>query len=247
MIVATDFDGTLFQNNTVCENDLKAIKFLKENNVTFIIVTGRSFKMIEQDLKKFGLRPDYLICNNGGIIFDERYNVVNRIDIDYECATKIVQHFIRHPLKGFGVSDGINFGKFSNSVQPSKFNTAINPEEIIEKGDINSFYINTGQLKNEDIYSFLRKFDKYISFFKNVDTIDVVAREVSKASALQRIKQKIGKKRVITIGDNHNDLSMIEKYEGYAIKGGECILHKYAKHIVNNVYEVVEIIQRKEN
>ena len=46
---------------------------------------------------------------------------------------------------------------------------------------------------------------------------------------------------VITIGDNYNDVSMLENFNSFIIKGDKNIEDK-AKYVVNNFKEMLEII-----
>ena len=75
-LLATDYDGTLRYAQDVMPEDLKSIEEWKNKGNKFVIVTGRSKESIDAQIKLFNLPCDYLITNNGGMVFDENGNVL---------------------------------------------------------------------------------------------------------------------------------------------------------------------------
>ena len=69
-VAASDFDGTLFINQNITAETLTAIKNWRAAGNKFGIVTGRSYVMLIAHLKDFGLEVDFVICDNGAIIYD---------------------------------------------------------------------------------------------------------------------------------------------------------------------------------
>ena len=68
MILASDFDGTIFIDGKISEKDIKAIRDFQEAGNLFAIVTGRAFASLFP-LIDGKIYPDAIICNNGGHIF----------------------------------------------------------------------------------------------------------------------------------------------------------------------------------
>ena len=69
-LLASDFDGTLNYGDTIMEEDLEAIKAWKEAGNEFVIVTGRSYESLKKQLDRYDLPVDYVVSNNGGMIYD---------------------------------------------------------------------------------------------------------------------------------------------------------------------------------
>ncbi len=71
LIVACDFDGTLWRNHSVSREDIAAIRRWEAAGNAFGLVTGRGISTLLEDL---ALCPpfacDFLICNNGALLCD---------------------------------------------------------------------------------------------------------------------------------------------------------------------------------
>lgn len=70
-LLATDYDGTLLFGDTLLQEDLDAIHKWREDGNLFAIVTGRSHESMMKQIAQYGLQLDYLVTNNGGMIFDK--------------------------------------------------------------------------------------------------------------------------------------------------------------------------------
>ena len=81
-LLATDYDGTLRYAQDVMPEDLKSIEEWKNKGNKFVIVTGRSKESIDAQIKLFNLPCDYLITNNGGMVFGENGHII--------CSSKVL-------------------------------------------------------------------------------------------------------------------------------------------------------------
>ena len=70
MILASDYDGTLRTKEFVDPYDVEMIEKWQKAGHTFIIVTGRSMQTFEVEMKRNRLRPDFVVANNGGALYD---------------------------------------------------------------------------------------------------------------------------------------------------------------------------------
>ncbi|WP_305154479.1 HAD family hydrolase [uncultured Dubosiella sp.] len=89
-LLATDYDGTLHYGEGIMQDDLDAIRQWKEDGNLFVIVTGRSMQSIDEQIKKFGLPCDYVISNNGGMVFDAAGKEMMANYLDYVTAVDII-------------------------------------------------------------------------------------------------------------------------------------------------------------
>lgn len=113
-LLATDYDGTLcYGYGEVMPEDLEAIARWKEAGNLFAVVTGRSGLSIHRELDKYDLKPDFLICNNGGLVFDkdgrrlsENYmETITAVDLVYAmkemdnvCSVMVNDGMARHKV-----------------------------------------------------------------------------------------------------------------------------------------------------
>ena len=69
LVLISDYDGT------ITKKDIKKLKQFQKDNL-LVIATGRYFEAIYEELIKYKIKIDYLICNNGAEIYDENYNLL---------------------------------------------------------------------------------------------------------------------------------------------------------------------------
>lgn len=89
-LLASDYDGTLHYGGAIMEEDLDAIRKWKEDGNLFVLATGRSLQSIKEQIKKFDIPYDYLITNNGGMVFDGSDNEMMANYLDYITAIDII-------------------------------------------------------------------------------------------------------------------------------------------------------------
>lgn len=223
-ILIADFDKTLFNDNYK-ENVDVINKFVDEGNV-FIIATGRNLSSLRLDLNP-ELNFSYIVCNNGGIIFDRTFNVVYRKDISDEVTLPIYNKIKRCPYVGNPLIDVST--RYEDDVCDEcnaivariidREKTKILLDEILDE-----FPVITGYLS-----------DRWL----NIDD-----QSVSKGNALKYICNLLNHdyKDAYAIGDNLNDLSMCEICNGFALSEGSDELKAVSKGIVNDITELIEML-----
>ena len=102
LVLASDFDGTWKQNGIVSDEDIQAILQFQAAGNQFGIITGRSVGMIRGELEEFKVPFDFLICNNGAVIADQNYCMVQRIDPDFEDAKENTPTYIEEVMTALG-------------------------------------------------------------------------------------------------------------------------------------------------
>lgn len=75
-MVVSDYDGTLFNGKQSLIDNIEAIDSFRKNCNLFVIATERSFPSIKKEINFYNIPYDYLICNNGSVIFDNNNNVL---------------------------------------------------------------------------------------------------------------------------------------------------------------------------
>ena len=100
-IAASDYDGTLYQQETICRENIEAIRKWRDAGGKFGVVTGRDFGMLVPQLRYYQIEFDFAVCNNGGIIFDR----VGRVLFQSRISTDVLQAIARQPC----VEDSLHF------------------------------------------------------------------------------------------------------------------------------------------
>lgn len=70
LLLACDFDGTLYRQGTIAESDRAAVSRFRERGNLFGIVTGRGATTLFRELGKHPVPFDFCVLNNGALVLD---------------------------------------------------------------------------------------------------------------------------------------------------------------------------------
>lgn len=226
-LLATDFDNTLFCKKDYYKNIRYVNKFVEEGNI-FVIITGRYINSLLKDIKDTGLKYDYLICNDGGIIFDKDLNIIYQKDIPKEIVSDIVSEYEQSDcLDGWYIDTGTDI----NKDKTSSANGLI------------------GRFNNETkAYKLLKSIkDKHgaIGGYISETWINITEKTVNKGYGLKILADylKIEEKDIFTIGDNVNDIPMSNYgFNSYCMTNSVDELKRKTLKSYNSVYLLIKDI-----
>ena len=261
ILIATDLDGTLLRNDkTISEENLSAIEYFKENGGIFTFVTGRSATVVGYiyDL----VRPNAPIgAFNGGAVIDAEKGEFISKHILSRDALELVR-LVDKKMPGMS----IQLCGFENSYF-CKTNDAM--ERHIVTGRFRDLRCHYTEVK-EDLAKILfahseeaeilklRKLlethplsEKFQFVRSDFEFLEILPKGLSKGENLVKIAEIAGvdTKRTIGIGDNENDISLIEKAGiGIAVSNASEIAKKYADIITvsNEENAIARIIKELE-
>lgn len=222
-LVLTDLDGTLVdQNGEISSENLSMIYKLKEKGIEFGIATGRPFQGAERLVKNYGLEDyiDYYITMNGLELYDvkksikeyEKFLNKKHIVFCFELFKDLDCHFVV-------VHDGkLLTDKITNY---SNKEAEINKLDIIESNDfINDLKDEYPKLIIAGDPNILKIAEERLNlentdfnYFKSHEFfLEVLPKNVSKGETLKKItnKNNVDLQKVVTFGDNNNDIHMIK-------------------------------------
>lgn len=249
-ILASDYDGTLRKNGAVDPADLAAIAHFRAAGNLFGIVTGRAYDMIAAELRHYGVDYDFLICNNGSMVFDLQGQPLIQIDIEQQLALDLIDWLDKEPDVIFGACDGKHFFSQMNGNYHVKMKneligaTVLTKEEILKSGTITAFFTRkfTDKLTNEMALRLERDFDHRLGLHPNGGTIDIGPLGITKSSAIQALQKRYPDAQITTVGDHLNDMDMVIDFNGFAMADGQEALKKVASRVVSNLKEAIEIL-----
>ncbi len=213
-IVFSDFDDTLmhyYSNKNYFDSyQLGILKKLKDKEIKFCIVTGRSVSFFYQfpELLQY---VDYILASNGAVIYDvENKKFIYSILISSDSLEKLVQY-----AKGEKISFILNsfekryqYGDWSNAICDSyQENVKYSCEQFL-------LSVNRGSL--DQCCQFLSNLRDIcvnnISNWEDYFTLDVNNILVSKGNSMKWLSQYLGISlgNVLAFGDGENDISMFE-------------------------------------
>ena len=190
MILASDFDGTIFIDGKISQKDIKAIRDFQQAGNLFAIVTGRSFASLDP-LIEGKIKPDALICNNGGHIFVKDEGGLKEV-----FKATISKAKAREFLNFYGRKIPNQMAIFTES---AKVNDLKNINESIMALAIYS----ESQIPNH--------FPEDFDFHYSIGVIDVVKKGINKQRGIEFIKDFYSYDgEIIAIGDDYNDIDFLK-------------------------------------
>ena len=209
-LLALDLDGTLFtKDKQVTAENRAALKSAEAEGVHVVITTGRPLPAITHILEDLGLLDDkhYSVTFNGGLVQRNNGDILIKKEMSREDLKQIYAVFEPLGLPMDVISDGIVYGV------PSKGNHSLyrqaNPTltfvdvESIDDIPENIVYNKVVTVCEE---AFL---DAQI---EKLPILEVMPKGVHKAVGLKLLSDylTIDKSQVMAMGDEENDLTMLE-------------------------------------
>lgn len=243
-LVAIDLDGTLLNSRSeISAANRQALVAAAERGIQFIVVTGRRFHSARPIVEQIPF-PLTLISSNGALIGSPDGEVVHRNFLPRETARVILQ--TARPFRGHGVAIFDIAGRGQVVMQegavpegPVSWYLQRSPDALAMVPDLETALITDPvQLMfggppapMEPLESLLREsaagphvhltWTKY--FTRNMSILDVMNRGCSKGGALKlwTARHGIHPSEVMAIGDNYNDLEMLQ-FSGCPVLMGNC-------------------------
>ncbi|MGL5357893.1 MAG: HAD family hydrolase [Metamycoplasmataceae bacterium] len=238
-IFASDIDGTILNDSGRPHPEtIKAIKKAREDNHIIVLATGRSIARIQPVLPLLNNEIDYLICNNGTLIFDCKKNEIfflkaiipslfeeiiafaKKHSVDFTLHTD--KESYNYPLlrandskvlENNMVEEIINFSKKFPEKKEIYNGETITQLSIHSSKDFCSKYLKEFEQKYGNDYSVC---------VANGIFLDINPNNISKWTGLLEIanKLKIDEDKIVTFGDSGNDYEMIKNSgnNGYALE-----------------------------
>ena len=231
-ILISDFDNTFFTDNI--KNNIKLVNsFMKEGNI-FVIATGRPLYLLKPELIKLNIKYNYLICNDGAVIFDENDQIIDKTNIDYVSAVQIynllkrnsdIRHVYIDAIYDFGDLDVENFN-----------------------GVLAMPYFDSDA---DDLIKDICKRFPTIQGYKSHKWINILSASANKGNAIKFLEVKNDWKEsdIYVIGDNKNDISMTIYENSYGVKAGNKEFLSKCNYQVDEFKDLIEklLIKPKQN
>lgn len=252
-LLASDYDGTLKYLDHVTKQDIDSIKKWQEEGNLFVMDTGRSMESILEEMKKYGIHPDFYVTNNGGMLFDRNLNELFSSYLDPLMSHDII--FIAKSLPGvvsYVVNDGFHRHRIvvDDSLEEKRYpglEPDISEEELLAMGKYAQIVISYET--QEEASAIARRLNEHfpdaISCYANKYVVDVVPKGISKAYGLDFLKDYLHLKEadIYGIGDAENDIPLME-YAGHGccMASGKPALHAHAAYVCEHISAYIDAI-----
>lgn len=210
-LLATDYDGTFKSDIKNLYININVVnKFMASGN-KFAIVTGRSFKSIKEEINKYNIKYDYLACNNGLIVFDNKDNIIYESTLSLDALKNIYEILLDSNAKKIRLYDYYDSTEEMNQILEiyAKFNSVLSAYKLKK---------------------YIEKTFQNIKCYRDSNKL-FIGNDVSKATAVSFIGriENIDKNNIYTVGDNLNDLEMLQEFNGYKM------LYSYPNIWIKNI------------
>jgi HAD superfamily hydrolase (TIGR01484 family) len=208
ILICSDWDGTLFANDTVPESTICAIEYFKSEGGLFSISSGRDPSFLKE-MSKFVLPNTYCICYGGALIADISNGEIVKSDFLDDDVFETVEALL---------SSGACTAKI-NLMCENSVTIHLTPEEYkkslpalpkrIYKITLNGYSDGDGEIYarvadrlNGEKYTLARSYPSYIEIMMTKNT---------KGRAAKMLKEKLGAKLLVGFGDYENDIPLFSE------------------------------------
>jgi Cof subfamily protein (haloacid dehalogenase superfamily) len=267
-LVASDLDGTIIdKNNSIYENNFKAINDINKKNIDFVICTGKTYPIIKGMCSKFN--ANYGIFGNGNQIINlktgeeiykklltieeinscldiaKKYNLHVHLYTDTDIITEKLEYM---DLRNFKLKETKYYDTSLNFTIVDNIKNYINSNSF----DVSKLVISSNKdlsdikqeiLNNTNVSAItIKKYGQYKDnvINKEYEYLDITPKNINKNNALSILENylSINKDEVMAIGDNLNDLDMVKNSGiGVAVGNSYDELKNVAKYTTKNPVE----------
>lgn len=222
-LIASDIDETIIRHDQIVpERNKEAIKQAIDKGVIVMLATGRGPYEIFDIPEQAGVIADdrFVICCNGAVTMNVKTKeIIDVVDMDFSYARNVFN---------FAYENNLTFYIYTLD---NKYGLNLTDETIVAEKHINIIESdNIDFLENETILkviiknenmNFLQALEVDVAKITNYELeityssnmyMEINARGVNKAVALKKVcnHYNISMKDVLAIGDNYNDVAMLE-------------------------------------
>ncbi|RCW45696.1 MULTISPECIES: Cof-type HAD-IIB family hydrolase [unclassified Halanaerobium] len=243
-LIAFDLDGTLLNNEHQLEMEtVETIKKLQSKGITTLTATGRMFCSALPYIKQLNIK-EAVINYNGALVVDPvKEEVIFHDPIPLKTAREIIEFAANegYYLQVY-LDDRLFIEKKQEETSIYEKTAGIKAEEV---GSLNEFIkkpptklviIENDSKLHKEIYNKLsEKFADRLEVTTSINNfVEMTARDISKASALKKIADKlsVNREEIMAFGDGLNDLKMLQWVgHGVAMENGHPELKENIKNI----------------
>lgn len=245
-MVVTDIDGTIYTPETGISQRVKdCIQNLVKNGIHVVIATGRSYSSARKVADRLGIQCPF-ICYQGGLvnsydgkILDVKYlNPLPARSIILECKRRNIHLNVYVEDKLYVTDDNDYIKDYIGDKGIDYFK--VNSFDELDFSKLNKMLaINYDTNKIDNLTDYLKEKYPEIYVVKSTDYFcEIANKEATKGNGIKFLAEEYGisTKEVMAIGDQNNDIEMVETAGiGVAMGNGTDIIKSKADYITDTV------------
>ena len=269
VLLTVDYDRTLTApDSTIPERNIEAIQYFIENGGAFTVNTGRSVPMYSPIWDKVPVNAPLLLYNGSAACDHDtkELSLCRPIPMDmWQTVGELLEMFPHLTVEVQGVDAHYNFIPNQKWDDFNAYNNC--PHATAQWGQdlgpflkfaiYGAFHDNTvarlfeateAEKAEMDAAEALLKarYGDNIEIFRSATRLlDVHAGGVSKARAARDLKEALGRKILVCVGDAHNDISMLEAADYSFCPGDSALVDRYPSVCSCSEGAVADVIYKK--
>lgn len=255
-LLVSDMDETLLNSDKeVSKKNYDAIKYFTSEGGKFAVASGRTVAAVRNYAERTGINAPAVTYNGAMIYSFDTEETVYRMDIEEERKAAVRKVFKTRPQLGIEVYADEHIYIMRECFETARlYNknydvTYSMPDEIWNVPWTKVLIIGTEEQLDEFEPIYRRDYDDGYIVRSGKFYLDIVANGASKGYGVKKLAQLLGIKQenVYAVGDNMNDIEMIEYAKhGYAVANATAALIGAAEAIVpsNNDDAIAYIIEK---
>ena len=250
-LVAVDMDGTLLHNDkSISDYTINVLRKIVEKGILLVPASGRPLNGMKAAVLNNVKGIKYAICSNGAMLMDvQKEKSISETGIPTEKALKALAYLEQFPVavyvhtdKGTFRAEGWEKTGLSEKYPYIRFSegNVKNLGEFLKTSGVNVMKMGAFVLTDELAQKLLEKGSPIpgIAFLRTGDgIIELNSTNASKGNALYILCKKLGiqLENVLAIGDNENDISMLQAAGiSAAMRNAEDDAKQAAKFVAGN-------------
>lgn len=250
-LIALDIDGTVLKKDLTISKELKSyIKEITKKNIKVVLATGRMYKAAIHIARELGINTP-LICYQGALIrnFYDNDDIIYQINTDKSLGFKIINE-LREKSIHINLYDNDNlYVEHDNQLIKEyckdryiDYKVVKNFEDVECKNLHKILAINYNQNIIEGLIKELNtKYGKELYIVKSTPYfVEISNLEAKKCNAIKYLadKWRINQSEIMAIGDQDNDIDMIEYAKiGIAMGNGTEKIKEKADYVTKTIEE----------
>ncbi len=227
-LMVSDMDGTLLsEDSRVSKRNIDAIEYFKANGGLFAFASGRN----PDNLSMYGdrIKPNApCICYNGGMIYDFSKSGDDAV-VFSECLPERARDFARLTAERFPnasiIPETMNVMNIYNSESlaaklllsivacKSNYISGFSENDVPSPWIKLDFWSDTEE-ESKELFDYLTSLElpdgmRVLRTYRL--SVEILSARTDKGFALEKLRRLLGVKTVCALGDNENDVVMLEK------------------------------------
>ncbi len=249
-LLASDFDNTLWFDDHMKEDDVKAIHEFQNQGHLFGVCSGRSLEGIVNPSKPYHLEHDFYILLSGALILNKDKEIIFEKKIPMTLV-KDIYHFLNQ--KDMSIVHNDIMYKIYKTKKHDYHGVYLESLDDLKVEDVSafSFHYEKDEIKKAtlDTQKIIEHYGDVIEAYQNNQHVDLAAKGCSKGNGMKIIQEyfQLSMDDIYGIGDSWNDLPMLNAIEnGYTFTYAPTDVQKIAKKVVHTLAECIDDIENKE-